>query len=289
MADRAGATLTVRYLGVAGWELSTLSHRLWVDPYFTRLPLWKVLFGHVVPDRQVIARYVGPPVDGILVSHAHYDHLMDVPEVARLTGARVYASPQGCALLRVLGVPVEQWVSLAAGRRLQVGCFAVEVYRTPHRVIFGRVPYQGPLQADLKPPLRTRDYRMDEQYSFLIQVEGLRVLIASGIDDEPAVAVDVLMVGADASQGQLARLLGTTRPLIVLPNHWDDMFRPLGSPVRPLIKPTRRLAVPRRIDLEAWRRAVQALAPEAQIVIPKHLVPYEVSHLLASRAAPRSA
>lgn len=282
MADCTDTVLTLRYLGVAGWELSTSSHRLWVDPYFTRLPLWTMLFGRAIPDRQNISRYIPPAMDGILISHAHYDHLMDVPEVARLTGARVYTSPQGCALLGVLGVPVEQCTPLAPGGRLQVGSFTVEVYRTPHRVIFGRVPYQAPLRMGLKPPLRARDYRMDEQYSFLIQVGGLRVLIASGIDDEPPVAADVLMVGADASWEQLARILNATRPRIVLPNHWDDMFRPLNKPIRPMIEPTRRIAIPRRIDLKVWREMVKALAPQAQVVIPQHLIPYKVKSLLSS-------
>lgn len=277
--------LTLRYLGVAGWELTTPSQRLLIDPYFTRMPLWGVLFGHAIPDQQTIARYILPPVDGILVSHAHYDHLMDVPEAARLTGARVYTSPQGCTLLEVLGVPAEQRVPLTSGGQIAVGCFTIEVYRTLHRPILGRVPYQGPLRAGLRPPLRARDYRMDEQYSFLVSTEGLRVLIASGIDNEPPLEADVLIVGADASRRQLACILSATRPCVVLPNHWDDMFRPLSRPLRPMIKPMQRIAIPRRIDLVAWAQKVRSLAPEAQVVIPQHLARYKVGELLAAQTS----
>ena len=274
------ADMALRYLGVAGWELTASSQRLLIDPYFTRMPLWKVLFGYATPDRKTIARCIPHSVDGILVSHAHYDHLMDVPEAARLTGAKVYASPQGCDLLKVLAVPTEQCVPLTSGGQVAVGCFTIEVYRTPHRLIFGRVPYQGPLRTGLRTPLHASDYRMDEQYSFLISTGGIRILIASGIDEEPPVKADVLMVGADASQRQLARILSVTRPRVILPNHWDDMFRPLHKPIRPMIRPTRGIAIPRRIDLHAWVQKVRRLAPEAQVVIPQHFACYEVRELL---------
>ena len=121
----------------------------------------------------------------------------------------------------------------------------------------------------MRPPLRARDYRMDWQFSFRILIDALHILVASGIDAEPHVEVDVLLVGADAKRDQLAEILGGTLPFLVLPNHWDDMFRPLSQPTRPMIVPPPTiLPTLKRIDLNAWVRMVHALAPAAEVLIP---------------------
>lgn len=277
---RMAHDMALRYLGVAGWELCTPAHCLLIDPLFTRLPLWKVVAGRAVPDVDAIRAHTPPAAGLVLVTHPHYDHIMDVPEVARITGAVVYASPQGCDLLAVLGVPAEQRQPITHGDTLTCGDFTVEVHHTPHRVIFGRVPYAGPLRSHLKPPLRASDYRIDQHFSFCISAGSIRILVASGIDDEPPVEADVLLVGADASRGQLARILSAVKPRLVMPNHWDDMFRPLSKPVRPSIKPTHGLAIPRRIDLSGWARLVGELAPGARVVIPTHFETYRLAELL---------
>jgi L-ascorbate metabolism protein UlaG (beta-lactamase superfamily) len=276
--------LTLRYLGVAGWELRTPAHCLLVDPLFTRVPLWKVAIGRAVPDVQAIRARTPPAAGLVLVTHPHYDHIMDAPQVARLTGAVVAASSQGCDLLAVLGVPATQRRPITHGDTLTHGDFTVEVHRTPHRIMFGQVPYAGPLHAHLRPPLRASDYRIDQHFSFRISVGGTRILVASGIDDEPPVEANVLLVGADASRGQLARILGAVKPRLVMPNHWDDMFRPLSKPVRPSIKPTRGLTIPRRIDLNTWARLVEELAPGAHVVIPAHFEPYRLADLLQEKS-----
>lgn len=266
--------LKLRYLGAAGWHLRTPFSSLLIDPYFTRLAAWRVLVGRAIPDREAIARHT-PPADWILLTHAHYDHALDLPEAACITGAPVYSSPQGCDLLGILGVPEAQRRPIQDGDRLSLGDLRVEVYHSLHRRILGRAPFEGPLRPGIRPPLRARDYRMDQSFSFRIEGRGTRVLVLSGIDDEPPVEADVLLVGADASAGQLAVILETARPRLVLPNHWDDIFQPLGRPVHASIRPPRgALAFPRRINLQAWVRRVQALAPEAAVIIPARFQPY---------------
>jgi hypothetical protein len=109
----------------------------------------------------------------------------------------------------------------------------------------------------------------------LISGHGLRVLLASGIDAEPAVEADVLVVGADASRDQLGRILCETQPRWVLPNHWDDMFRPLAQSVRPMITPPPGL-IPtlRRIDLAAFARTACELRPQCEVILPERFKPY---------------
>lgn len=269
--------LSLCYLGVAGWRIRAGEASLLIDPYFTRLSMWTVLFGRARPDSDLIRRST-PPADAILVTHPHYDHIMDVPEAARLTAAMIYASPQGTDLLEMLGVPARQLCPIHPGDRLACGPFEVEVFASEHRLIFGGVPYAGALGRGLRRPLRAADYRMDIQYSLRITVGGLRVLLTSGIRSEPPVEAEVLLVGADAGREQLATILAATRPHTVLPNHWDDMFAPLDRTERPMMKPPAGL-IPslRRIDLEAFTECVSQIRPSCEVILPKRFQPIRLA------------
>lgn len=273
--------LLLTYLGVAGWHLATSGFSLLIDPYVTRLSLAQVALGRARPDAAAIAAHL-PPADALLVTHPHYDHIMDVPEVIRQQCIPVYASPQGCDLLALLGVEAGSTHLIEPGNDLSVGPFRVEVHPSTHRTIFGRIPYLGPLQPGLTPPLRPADYRIRQQFSFRICSDGPSVLIASGIDAEPAVPADVLLVGADASIGQLRPILDAVQPRLVLPNHWDDMFRAYDAPIRPmLVPPRRRVFIPRRIDLDAWAGRIHSICPAARVIIPTRAQPLDMIYLLS--------
>jgi L-ascorbate metabolism protein UlaG (beta-lactamase superfamily) len=274
---------TLKYLGVAGWEFSYQGkdtkvnpYRLVLDPYFTRISMARLVFGRAVPDKVVIARYM-PPADAILVTHPHYDHIMDVPEAARISGAQVWASPQGCELLGALNVPASQICVMRHGDMVECGPFRVEVYESKHRKVFGGIPYYGALKQGLRPPLRGLDYRMDVQFSFRVTAGDVRVLVTSGIDDEPLVEADVLLVGADINRDQLAPVLEACKPRLVMPNHWDDMFRPLSKPIRPMMTPPP-TPIPnlKRINLVEWEKLVRMLAPGVEVMIPRLFEPIQL-------------
>jgi L-ascorbate metabolism protein UlaG (beta-lactamase superfamily) len=264
------------YLGTAGWHLSDGDYNLVIDPYFTRISMRTLVFGRAVPDTTLIVRHM-PLTDALLVTHPHYDHIMDVPEAARITGAPVWASPQGCELLHLLDVPDTQICTMHPGDVLPLGPFTVEVYESQHRMVFGSIPYAGRLKKGLQPPLRGGDYRMDVQYSFRVIAGDQRILVTSGIDDEPALEAEVLLVGADATRDQLVPILNAAKPRLVLPNHWDDMFQPLSQPTRTMMTPPpTRIPNFKRINLEEWTQLVRDLAPDAEIVIPRLFEAYSV-------------
>jgi L-ascorbate metabolism protein UlaG (beta-lactamase superfamily) len=268
--------IELTYLGTAGWHLTDGAYHLVIDPYFTRISMRTLVFGRAVPDARLIAQHM-PPANALLVTHPHYDHIMDVPEAARITSAPIWASPQGCELLSLLGVPDSQICTMRPGDALPFGPFNVEVRESAHRIVFGSIPYSGPLKEGLRAPLRGGDYRMDMQYSFRISVGDLRILITSGIDDEPELEAEVLLVGADGTRDQLAAILSASKPRLVLPNHWDDMFRPLAQPTRTMMTPPPgRIPIFKRINLDAWARLVRELAPDAEIIIPRLFEAYSI-------------
>jgi L-ascorbate metabolism protein UlaG (beta-lactamase superfamily) len=259
---------------VVGIELEAGGQILAIDPFFTRPPFWRLWFGRVRPDRALVAKHV-PRCDDVLVTHAHYDHLMDVPEVARSTDAEVWGSANVCELLAVCGVPEARLHEIEAGDRLAPRGFQVQVLPAKHLRLPGFPP--GPLAPGLQPPLRLRDYRMDVCFSFLIQVAGLRLLNWGDVSSQRAPPAEVLFVSPTEPEAYYQGLLAAVRPRLVVPIHWDDLFRPLDKPPRPFFM-SPRLALPplQRIDLNQFGRVVARSYPPARVLVPELLESYNL-------------
>src|SRR5437764_12658234 len=87
--------IRVTYLGVNGFQFETGGHALLVDPYFTRVGLWAAALNQRIGSSPTRVSeglsHIRPNVDAILVTHAHFDHLLDAPEIMRRTHARLIA------------------------------------------------------------------------------------------------------------------------------------------------------------------------------------------------------
>jgi hypothetical protein len=273
--------IELTYTGVAGWHLQTPGHTLSFDPYYTRMNMVRGEIRPAIPNLEAIREHA-PPTESIFISHPHFDHIMDAPEVARLHGATIHTSPQGCETMRIVGVPEEQIRTIQSGDRLTLDDVTVTVYRAQHRIIFGKVPFQGPLRPGLTPPIHGRDYRMVQLFSFLVEVGDVRILICNGIDAEPRVKADLLIVGPDALRWQLELILSDAQPRAVLPNHWDNMFQPLSAPIKPMVQSPRGFTLwPYRINLGRFTQMVNEIAPAARVLVPERFKTYQVEELLA--------
>jgi L-ascorbate metabolism protein UlaG (beta-lactamase superfamily) len=264
--------MQLRWLGVGGIELSVGGEVLAIDPYLTRVPFWRMGFGRVRPNRELVAARI-PCCDFVLVTHAHVDHVMDVPAVAHNTGAMALGSANTCRLLAVSGVPAGRIREIGVGDRFALGKFQVEVLPARHVAFPGWQLFSGPLPSDLRLPLRARDYRMDGCFSFLIQVGEYRFLHCPG----PAVAADVLTVKPLEARPDYASLLRDVRPRVVIPVHWDDFGRPLSRPIRSMVAPSGKLIPPlKRIDLPRFKHVIEQLAPATRVLIPEMFHPYNL-------------
>ena len=269
--------LHFRWLGVAGLEFTCAGETLAVDPFLTRPPFWRLWLGRVAPDHALIARHL-PRCDHILVSHSHYDHLMDVPDIARNTGARVYGSTNTCGLLRACAVSDHQIREIHAGDNLTLGSFIVNVLAARH----GWAPgySSGRVRSNLHPPLRLRDYVLGEYNSFLIQPPGLRLLDWCGVETQGAPKADVLFMLPTSVPGYCDALLTSVQPRLVVPIHWDDLFHPLTKPIRPYYElPHWALPPLKRIDLERFKETVQCIAPGTEVLVPEVLQPYDLGRV----------
>lgn len=274
------ADIKMRWLGTAGLEFSVGDAVLAVDPFFTRPGLLEIIFGRPRSDEALAASRL-PRCEHVLITHPHYDHLMDVPAAINTTGAQAYGSPNSCELMALLGVPEAKINLIKPGDHLTLGNIHVQVLLAEHRPLFGMRLATGPLNMSMKLPLRALDYRMDACFSFNLRVGERSILICSGLSGDPAPPADVLLVAPYGEEGEFKDLLEQVRPKLVIPNHWDDFMRPLSKPVRMLRDPSNWLWPPlRRVDLQAFARIVGDNAPRARLQIPQMFEQYDIETIL---------
>jgi hypothetical protein len=249
-------SLTFRWLGVAGVELIADGQVLALDPFFTRPTLKELL--HPLNPHPALAVERLPECQHVLVTHSHYDHLLDVPDVLRHTGAIAYGSPNTCQLLSLLGIPASQLHERHVGESLSLGAFEVQVIAGRHSWIPLGAWFNAPLRPGLQPPLRALDYRMDVCLGYLITVLGTRLLVCAA---EPRPA-DVVFAVAQEPRQYYRRLLAGAQPRTFVAIHWDNFTRPLNLPLR-------RLRRPGRLTLEQLTGLAHHILPGMNVIIPE--------------------
>src|SRR5436309_12621845 len=164
VADSPGAArdgVRVTYLGTNGYQFEFKGHALLVDPYFSRVDLLSVALGsRIQPNAARIndgLRHLASGncrTDAILVTHGHFDHLLDVPAVMAKTRARLIASASSVDLVRPLpdaGASAGEAVKPGDVRR--IGPWKIRVLSATHDRLLGKVPFdRSPSKAG--PPQR---------------------------------------------------------------------------------------------------------------------------------------
>ena len=145
-AAKSRDLLTWRWLGEANIELTFRGQVILLSAYFDVNPREpKVL------DPSEINK-----VDALFLGHAHGDHMSDAAQVARQTGAKVYAPRFAYEKLAVTGVPEQGILPLSAsqvhyvnsGEVYKFDGFTVEPIHVNHSGINGPLPApQGPTPA----------------------------------------------------------------------------------------------------------------------------------------------
>jgi L-ascorbate metabolism protein UlaG (beta-lactamase superfamily) len=272
-------------LVVCGIELKYGKTTLLIDPYFTRLKAPFLWFGRPVSNARVIRRHI-TGADHILITHSHFDHLLDVAEILNQTGAIAHGSPNTIDLLRRCGVPKWQVKLFQPDEQRLLGPFKVKALEAGLHSPPGYGP--GSLPHWYRLPLKAADYRMDTVMAFKIQVAGLKLLFEHCLDPKLALQVDILFLEPYAglkrsSTAQYTRIIRDFQPAVVIPVHVDDMMMSLDKPAVGQMLPQRKLFFPLgRFNFQKFKQTIETIRAQTRVFLPNRLEGYGLKEILAA-------
>lgn len=275
--------ISLKYLGTAGWEIKDGNITVLVDPYISRLKLGAGPGTHpedprpnVMRNETFVSDEVGidsliSKVDFILVHHSHFDHLADVPYIAKKTGAKVIGTETSINILKAYGIPEEQLYPVKGGEDYQFENFSVRVLPSIHSALNDKHyidsrTYNSPPEA----PLKVSDFIEGGSLMFLARFKNHKVLTMGSMNfverELMGVETDILLAGVNRSQLGLynynERLLKVTNhPKYVIPTHWDNFRWPYNYSQADRAK---ELLTPFKEDLKT-------VSPNSKVIIPVHL------------------
>jgi L-ascorbate metabolism protein UlaG (beta-lactamase superfamily) len=277
------STLELKYLGTAGWEITDGSVVVLVDPWPSRHKYGGG--GHPEDDRPDYARddlavsdtalidTLITRADFILIHHTHFDHMGDIPYIAKKTGAKVIGTETAMMILRAYGIPEEQLYAVAGGEDYQFENFSVRVIPSIHSAL-NEKHYHDTRRYDrtteLEAPLRINQFIEGGSLQFLARFEGRSVLTMGSMNflerELEGIHPDVLLAGVNGSRLGLynydARLLEVTGyPDVVIPTHWDNFRLPYGYSQQANIER----------NLVPFQATVEELSPASKVILPTHL------------------
>ena len=249
-------TVSTVFAGVGNVLISDGSSSILIDGYFSRPSLGRLLLGRLRPDRrrieQSLARLEIDGLKAVLVSHSHFDHALDSPVVAQMTGAELGGSPSTRMIARGYELGDVPFRELHDGEPFSVGAFTVTPVRALHS---DGDRFPGDITEPLTLPASTTDFRTGGCFSFHVAHPDGTVFIHPTANFIPGAladySADVVYLGAGTvgskSQEWIRDYWGETveqlSARVVRPIHWDAFWRPLTKPLRGMPRPLDRLAV----------------------------------------------
>ncbi|MDO8688781.1 MAG: MBL fold metallo-hydrolase, partial [Dehalococcoidia bacterium] len=249
-------SVKLRWLGVACFEMVLpTGETVVIDPYLDDSFTAPV-------DSDAITR-----ADWILLTHGHYDHILDIGKIANRCGSTVICSDVAAqSLVELLGVDPKQIRVATMGDRLNLGALSVEVFPGIH-VDLGEAARQeaeerrgsgAPPEATLDDALKSDDetirrkaqnarvayrkYPGGQQLNYCLQLPGnLRLYMFGSVPDASLLPVVrgarpnvILLQLIKRWEEKAAELAVQSGCQIVIPQHHDALFpnRPVPDVAR---------------------------------------------------------
>ena len=282
--------VTLTYMGTAGWEITDGNTVILLDPYLSRIygpqppgrpPFPRALGDNrpqygwtdvAVPDTGVIDSHV-KKADFVLVTHTHYDHVLDVPHIALKTHATVIGTESTENVMRAYNVPEEQLITVRGGEDYQFRGFSLRVIPSIHSPLDHKHYFSSATAPPgMKAPLTLEQIHPEGgTLAYLIRFPEHQILVFGGMNyierEIAGLEPDVVLVGAGASRKEIYDYTGRLMrdlhyPALVLPTHWDNFLLPYE--------------VSQQHALEALQSFVQEIAvasPKTKVIVPKYFQP----------------
>jgi|SRR5580700_474934 L-ascorbate metabolism protein UlaG (beta-lactamase superfamily) len=278
--------VTLRYLGTAGWEISDGTTVILIDPYVSRIngppppggsgsritgdARPKVGWDDIAtPDIAAIDSRI-QRADFVLVTHTHYDHVLDVAHIALKTHASVIGTESTENVMRAYGVPEAQLITVRGGEDYDFGKFSLKVIPSIHSALDHKRYFSSETApATLKAPLTLKQIHPEGgTLAYLVRFHGHQILVFGGMNyierELEGLQPDVALVGAGGSRkeiydytGRLMRVLNN--PPLIIPTHWDNFLLPYSASQQTAVD-----------AVQQFVQEVKVASPKTNVIVPKY-------------------
>ena len=266
--------IKLTWLGCASFKIVCGEATFWTDPFITMSK----------DADHITTAETFDGIDNILISHGHFDHLMNVPEFSRTHDIRVYCSKVPRYTLLKQGVPDEQIMLSTPGDTFKIGDATIRVYDGEHNI----PDWQMTMGAVLRTissfraigdffSIMTEHVRypeLDETTIFEINADGRRVLFMGSLGlrenaQQPKMGADLLILPynglSDPSEISLS-IVEKLRPKALLIGHHDNAIPPLTTDLTQ--------------ELDGFIEQMREKHPEIPVVVPEFGVELTISEIV---------
>lgn len=231
--------MKLRWLLTAGFEICTENYRILIDPYITRpekaVPRLKTKIEDIKNS------------DSVFISHGHYDHAIDVPEIIKNTETKIYCSQSVLNfLIHDFGVKNENTVSVVADQIIDFSPdFKVKIIKSRHiefddfvleRLKSIRSPdAEKIINIDMS---TLRKFIAGDVFGFLFEFSnGIKIIhFGSGGYYEEELRklpknIDYFLApvaGRFDCDKEIAKMADIFEPKVIIPHHYDDFSPPFS-------------------------------------------------------------
>jgi L-ascorbate metabolism protein UlaG (beta-lactamase superfamily) len=237
------AGVNFKWFGTDGWEITFGNKTILLDPWFSRFDtgFFAGKFNPNTPitvDEATIDQHV-KKADQVLIGHGHWDHMADIPHIAKKTGAQVIGSETHANVLRAAGVAEGKIVQVKGGEDMQFDGYTIEVFAGLHSMgPTKKHAVPGHLYSVPPPPTKVADMPEGDSLIYMITIGGkYRVFLMStanfveraiaGLKPDVALVASIFANQIHDFAPRLFRALNY--PKVVLPTHWDNFEKPFSE------------------------------------------------------------
>ena len=276
MGTDSRGKIQVRWTGAAGLEITKDQQTVLIDPYHSRLGKREAFFKPLVPRSQAIEEYLGTlpgELSSVIVGHTHFDHALDIPEIAQKFHGPIVGSESLERLMALYGLPGR--ITIPAGNETinLPGQVTVTMIPSAHGLVaFGRVPYAGDIDPDARLPLKARQYRHGKVYMSKVKIgqmtfvhAGSANFVESELEGHRCDVLFMCVPGWKKVPGYCTRLPEILQPEVIIPFHFDDFSAPMNADMHAPPLPFQ--------DMKGFLGRISQAAPQAEIRVPRTFDP----------------